>query len=108
MGFVKIPHDLLDWQWYGDKNTVYAYLNLLLEASWGESVHRGVHLKRGQVVTTYPEIAKKCGISASQARTIIQRLKATGKIAVKITPKYSIITMLEYSFGENDVSQSNR
>ena len=106
MGFVKISDDLSNWRWIDDKNTTYVYLRLLLMAAWSDRFQNGVEIKRGQLVTTYPKIGEICGITARQARTIIERLKATGKVSVRIKPQFSIITMLEYDVGSSDVSQN--
>lgn len=107
MGFVQIPDDLTGWEWFDDKNTVYVLLWLTLRAAWSDTRYRGEELKRGQVITTYPEIAEKCGLSIQQARTIIERLKSTGKATVRKTAKFSIITLLEYDNGNKINSQSS-
>lgn len=96
MGFVQLSDELSSWEWFDDKNTVYVYLWLMLRAAWGATRYHGIELKRGQVATTYPEISDKCGVTVRQARTILDRLKSTGKATVKTTSKFSIITMLEY------------
>ena len=107
MGFVKLPNDLKDWEWFDDKETTHVYLWLLLSAAWSDRRFKGVDVKRGQLVTTYPEITEKCGVSTRQARTILNRLKSTGKVTVKITPKFSIITLLEYDANASGDSQSD-
>lgn len=104
MGFVQLSDELSSWEWFDDKNTVYVYLWLMLRAAWGATRYHGIELKRGQVVTTYPEISDKCGVTVRQARTILDRLKSTGKATVKTTSKFSIITMLEYDCGNKSDS----
>lgn len=106
-GFVKLSRDLEDWEWFNDANTFYVYVRLLMKARWCDKVYNGVPIKRGQLITTYPKISEECGISVQQARTILDRLKSTGKITVKITPKFSIVTILDYDSEETDNIQSN-
>lgn len=109
MSFVKLDRSILDWEWFDDKNTVYVYLWLLLRAEWRETRYHGVEIKRGQVVTAYSEISEKCGITVRQARTILDRLKTTGKATIKTTSKFSIITMLEYDCNnESDSLNGNQ
>ena len=96
MGFVQLSDNLTSWEWFDDKTTVYVYLWLLLRAEWRATRYRGMEIERGQVITTYTEISEKCGVTIRQARTILDRLKTTGKATVKTTSKFSIITMLEY------------
>lgn len=96
MGFVQLSDGLSSWEWFDDKNTVYVYLWLMLRAAWCATRYHGIEIERGQIITTYPEIAEKCDVTIRQARTILDRLKTTGKATVKTTSKFSIITMLEY------------
>ncbi len=96
MGFVQISDDLEKWKWFKDKNTVYVYLCLLLRAKWGDTDCDGVLLKRGQVMITLRELSEQCGMTMQEIRTILDRLTATRKITKTATPKFSIITLLEY------------
>ncbi|MGN0670223.1 MAG: hypothetical protein ACI4JZ_06705 [Oscillospiraceae bacterium] len=105
MGFVKISDDLPSWAWYGDNNTLLVYMRLLLGAVWHETEYQNVTLQRGQIATTLPKIAKENGITERQARTILERLKSTGKVSVKTTSKFSIITLENYDCVSENVSQ---
>ncbi len=105
MGFVKISDDLPSWAWYGDNNTLLVYIRLLLGAVWCETEYQNVTLQRGQIATTLPKIAKENGITERQARTILERLKSTGKVSVKTTSKFSIITLNNYDCISEKVSQ---
>lgn len=96
MGFVQLSDDLSSWEWFDDKNAVYVYIRLLLEASWGERDYKGVHLQRGQLIISQREFAEKCGLSRQELRTILERLIATHKITQSATNKFSIITLVEY------------
>lgn len=108
MGFVKISDDLPSWAWYGDNTTLLVYIRLLLGAVWRETEYQNVTLQRGQIATTLPKIAKENGITERQARTILERLKSTGKVSVKITSKFRIITLNNYDCVSENVSQLDR
>ncbi len=108
MGFVKISDDLASWEWYGDNNTLLVYIRLLLGAVWRDTDFRNVTLHRGQIATTLPNIARENGITERQARTILDRLKSTGKVSVRTTTKFSIITLLNYDCAFENVSQNDR
>lgn len=107
MGFVKISDDLPNWAWYGDNNTLLVYVRLLLGAAWRDTDYQNITLKRGQIATTLPKIAKENGITERQARTILDRLKSTGKITVERTSKFSIIMLIEYDCAFENVSQND-
>lgn len=96
MGFIKLPRELTRWGWYGDNDMLSVYVRLLLKAAWARSEYKGVELERGQLVTTVAELASENGLSVRQIRTVLDRLKATNKITVTSTTKFSIITLLEY------------
>ena len=108
MGFVKLSDDLQDWAWYGDNNTLLVYIRLLVGSVWRETEFKNVTLRRGQIATTLPKIAKENGITERQARTILERLKSTGKVSVETTSKFSIITLNNYDCVSENVSQLDR
>ena len=108
MGFIKLSDDLPNWAWYGDNNTLSVYIRLLLGAAWRDIEYRNVILQRGQIATTLPKIAEENGVTIRQARTILDRLKSTGKVTVKTTAKFSIITLLDYDCDCKNVSLNDR
>lgn len=108
MGFIKLSDDLPNWAWYGDNNTLSVYIRLLIGAVLRETEYQNTTLQRGQIATTLPKIAKENGITERQARTILDRLKATGRVSVKTTSKFSIITLNNYDCAFENVSQSDR
>lgn len=70
---------------------------------WCDTAYQNIILQRGQIATTLPKIAQENGITERQARTILDRLKSTGKATVKTTSKFSIITLIDYDCAlEND------
>lgn len=107
MGFVKISNDLSEWAWYGDNNTLAVYVRLLLGAVWKDRNYQNVHLKRGQIATTIPQIAEQSNLTVQQVRTVLNRLKATGKITVNSTSRFSVITLIEYDCDIVTNSQNN-
>ena len=107
MGFVKLPNDLAEWAWVNDNNTLAVYIRLILKAAWKDRQYKNINLKRGQVVTTIPQIAEQSNLTVQQVRTVLDRLKSTGKITVERTTKFSIITLIEYDCDIQDNSQDN-
>lgn len=108
MGFVKLPNDLTEWAWFNDNNTLAVYVRLILGAAWRDREYKNVSLKRGQIATTIPQIAEQSNFTTQQVRTVIDRLKSTGKITVERTSKFSIITLIEYDCDAVSNSQDNR
>ena len=106
-GFVKLPRKLLNWGWHYDPNTLALYIILLLKAQWGDFCYKNVELKRGQLVTTVAELCQESGLSTRQTRTALDRMKSTGKITIRTTSRFSIITLLEYDCELENNQQSN-
>ena len=65
-GFVKVYRSLLDWEWYDDQNTKSVFLHILLKASWKETKWHGKTICAGEW---------------------------TNEVAIKTTPKNTIITV---------------
>ncbi len=107
MGFVKIPDDLSEWAWYGDNNTLAVYIRLLLGAAWKETDYKNAHLRRGQIAVTTARLAAESGLSVQRVRTVLERLRSTGKITIETTTKFSIITLNEYDVNVPDNKQNN-
>ena len=106
-GYIKLPRSLLEWEWFGDPHTLKVYIKLLFTAVFRDCRYKGYELKRGQLLTTIPQIAALCGLSIQQTRTALEHLKSTDKITVKTTNKFSIITLIEYDCDFENNSQNN-
>lgn len=102
MGYAKLPHSLLRWGWFGDALTLQCYIWLLLKAAWCDTEYKNIKLKRGQVIVTYSDICDGLNISVQQARTLVDRLKSSGKITISRMSKYRVITLPEYDIEENN------
>ncbi len=95
-GFVKLHRELLEWTWANDIVTFGVYTKFLLMAAWKETEYHGVKLERGELLTNQSEIAKECGLTRQQVRTVLDRLKATNKITTRRNGKNSIIKVIDY------------
>ena len=106
-GFTKLSNNLPNWAWYMNNDTLAVYIRLLMGAAWSDTEYEHVNLKRGQIATTIPKLAEQNGLSKQNIRTIIARLKSTGKITVKTTSKLSIITLIDYDSATEINTQNN-
>ena len=94
--FVKLDRNILKWRWFKDRNTLQLFLFFLLSANTTDYPFEDIIVKRGQLVTSYPQIAGQTNLTIKQIRTALGHLKRTGEVAVSITPKYSLITLKNY------------
>lgn len=99
--FVKLDRNILRWGWYKNANTFRLFVHLILTANIKEGKFETTVVKRGQLVTSYPKLAEQLGLTVKAIRVALEHLKGTGEVAVKATPKYSIITVLKYDEYQN-------
>jgi hypothetical protein len=104
-GWIKLHRSLLDWEWYDDNNTKCLFIHCLLRANHSEVSWRGIKIKRGQFITSLESLSKELGLTVSQIRTSIDKLKATNEIASKPQAKSRIITVLSYDSYQDDSKQ---
>ena len=94
--FIKIDRNIRNWRWYQDSNTMRVFLDLLINANISDCDCRGVTIHRGEIATSYASIAERLGLTVKQARVALDHLKRTGEVAVKIYPKFQVISILCY------------
>lgn len=95
-GFVKIHRSILKWEWYSDIPAFRLFTHLLLTVNHKDEHWHGIVIKRGQRVTSYPQLSKEAGLTIKQIRGTLKRLVGTGEVAHEATSKYSIITVNNY------------
>ena len=103
-GFILLYRQITEWEWYQNPNTFRVFLHCLLMANFTDGRFEGRDIKRGQFVTSLPNLAKQTKLSIQQVRTALYHLKSTGEITDTSTSKYRLITVVKY----NDYQQDNR
>lgn len=95
-GFVIEPRETMYNEWYTDPLTMHLYRHCRLRANYADAKWQGIELKRGQFITSIPSLSEETGLSYSQVRTALKKLKKSGYLTDKPTTKYRIITVLGY------------
>ena len=101
-GYIKLFRKLTVWDWYTDSVVKLVFIHCLLKANYKDKKWRGITIKRGQFVTSYPSIAKECGITVNQARRAISTLCNTGEITHKPQARFSVVTVVKYDLYQAD------
>lgn len=104
-GYIKLHRKLLDWGWYKDPNTKAVFLHLLLTANFTESEYMGVKIYPGQTVIGRKALAKTLGMSEQNIRTALTHLKSTNEITIKVTNKFSVVTIVGWEKYQADESK---
>ena len=95
-GYIKLHREIMRWEFWNDPPVFRTFLVLLLEANVTDSMVHGVQIERGQVLTSYPRLAKDTGLSVMQIRLALKKLSTTGSITVKKMPKFSVVSINNY------------
>lgn len=107
-GFIKLYRKMLEWGWYDDGPTKDVFIHLLLIASYEDKFYRGIHLERGQVVTTVKEMEVKLGLTTQQIRTALSKLISTNELTKKSTSKFTIYTINNYADYQSSNNDNNK
>ena len=107
-GWIKLHRKFVNWEWFSTTNMVHIFIYLLLSANHKDGKWKGVVVKRGQMITGRKKIAEDTGISEQSVRTCLDKLKSTNEIAIKVTNKYSIITILKYDDYQTRIDDNNQ
>lgn len=101
-GYIKLFRQLLDWEWYHDKNTKILWIHILLKANFTIKRFEGRTIYAGQLVTSVRSLSEETGLSPREVRTAINHLKSTQEIKVEATNKFTVITIEKWRFFQVD------
>lgn len=85
-----------DFEWYENTNVFRLFYHCLLHTNLEDKRYCGKEIKAGQFVSSITRISAETGLTESQVRTALKKLKDTGYISTKSTNKYTIYTVNEY------------
>lgn len=94
--FIKIDKKILEWEWYKDEHTKNFFFHCLLKANSEDERFKGIVIERGQFIASLPALSNELFLTVNELRTAIKHLKSTGEITVKIYPKFSVFTVVNY------------
>jgi len=99
-GYVKLYRKMLVNGWFKNPNLCAFWIYCLLKASYKEYRQmvglQEIQLKAGQFVFGRKQAAEETGLTESQIRSCLKKLKATGNLTSKSTNKFSIITICNW------------
>ena len=85
-----------DWEWHENTNVFRLFYHCLLHTNLEDKRYCGKEIKAGQFVSSITRISAETGLTESQVRTALKKLKDTWYISTKSTNKYTIYTVNEY------------
>ena len=101
-GYIKLHRKLTEWGWYSDSAVKSVFLHIMLTATFRNTTYKGHELKPGQAIIGRKRLAMDLGLSEQQVRTALKKLESTGEISVFSTNKFSVITVENWEFYQDD------
>ena len=92
-GFVKVPRNIIDWEWYSDIPVRTLFLHLLFTVNFKDVSWRGIKIRRAQRVISLHNLATETGLSVQQVRTALNKLKSTSEITTSKSGKFTVVTI---------------
>ncbi len=93
MGYIKLSHKVLEWEWYDNVNVKVLFIHCLLKANYKPGSWHGIHYEAGQFITSLQTLSKETGQTIRQVRDNLDKLKMTGELTSTILPKGRLITV---------------
>jgi len=107
-GWVKFHRKMLEWEWFTDVNTCHLFTYCLLRANITDSSFRGVQLSAGEFVSGRKSLAENTGLTEMQVRTSLDKLVLTNEVTIKVTNKFSIISIVNWKSYQVSNQQDNQ
>ena len=108
MDSFTLNSNLLDWEWSSCPETLALFIHLLFRASTEERRWRGITIPKGGFITTLDELAERSGLTYKQVRTSLKRLVSSGDIALKVTNRYTLVTICVFANYDCENSDEGR
>lgn len=95
-GYIKMYKQILNWEWYKDINVKTLFIHCLLKSAYSETKFKGTIVKRGEFISTLEQLAQETGLSISQVRTAISKLKKTGELETTSSNRNTVFYIKNY------------
>lgn len=95
-GFIKLPRDFLQWEWWGRLPHHLLFEWLLIKAHVTDQKVQGMMVRRGSVLTTWSEMEKAVGCSRGSLSRAIKDLSECGEIVTRTDCRNTLVTVCHY------------
>ncbi len=95
-GNIYIKRDILEWRWFKYPKTAHLFFYLLIRANYKDSFCGEILIRRSQLLTSRSRLCTDTGLTESEVKTSLNRLKKSGDINVKSGRNHTLITVLKY------------
>lgn len=110
-GYIKLWRKFSETSFYRSSTCVHLAVHLLIKCNHEPKKivfnKEEITIERGQCLTGRKALAQETGISEQSVRTAIYTLKSTSFLTIKVTNKFSIISIGKYSDYQNNVTSKS-
>ncbi len=96
IGWVKLHRTLIDWEWWDDHNATRLLTYLLCAVNYENKRWKGIDVKPGEIVTSFPKLAEHTGMSVKQVRVAMDKLISSGEVAREKAREGQLITLRKW------------
>lgn len=107
-GWIKLHRDIESWEWIDDEFMYWFFTRLVMMANIEDKKWQGNIVKRGELITSYGNLADRFKCGSQKIRTAISRLVDTKEITIKTTNKFTVISIVKYDEWQSTDSVDNK
>ena len=109
-GWIKLHRNILQWEWWDDKNTRDLFLVALLLANHKEKKfpfdNEIITIERGQYLTSMRKLSERWKWHRNTVKGFLQLLEKDQMIKLKVATSYTLITIINYDVYQYNESDS--
>lgn len=95
-GWIKLHRSLTDWEWWDDHNATRLLVCLLCTVNYKPKKWKGIMIQAGSMVTSFPKLAEKTGLTIKQTRGAMQKLENSGEVARSRAHDGQLVTLRKW------------
>ncbi len=107
-GYIKLHRKITDWEWYHDATVTRVFVHLLLTANYEPKKFEGMTIGAGERVISLQGLADEVGFSKGTIVRVLNCLEKTGELKRRVTAKFTIITLKNYTAYNDCEPQADR
>ncbi len=106
-GHIIVKRTIKEKGWYHNPVKLSVMIHLLTDANFTDQQWDGFTIRRGQLLTTYAELARDCGASLQEVRTAFKSLIASGEVSTQQTKRKTLVTICNYESYQSEQHLDN-
>lgn len=91
-GSVRLMRSIQEKSWFYDAKTLAVMIHLIFDANFKD----GSMLKRGQLLVKKSDLARDCGVTYDELRTVFKKLGACGEVRTRTSGRMVVVTLINY------------